>query len=78
MKSRSSRVGYAVVIFVFLSMIMVVIDTTLRYSLNMPLAAVGELITEQYKVVSLGYETLRVGCTSERWADKTTDLPMKR
>jgi hypothetical protein len=42
------------------------------------LAAIGEVIEEQYKVVDFKYETLVIGYTAERWAGKTTELPMKR
>ena len=42
------------------------------------LAAIGEEIDTMFKVVDFKYETLVLGYTSERWADKTTDLPMKR
>jgi hypothetical protein len=39
---------------------------------------VGEEIDKEFKVVDFKYETLVVGYTSKRWADKTADLPMKR
>jgi hypothetical protein len=42
------------------------------------LAAIGEVIQEQYMVVDFKYEMLVIGYTSEQWAGKTTDLPMKR
>jgi len=42
------------------------------------LAAIGEVIEEQYKVVDFKYEMLVIGYTAERWAGKTTELPMKR
>lgn len=42
------------------------------------LAAMGEEIDEQFKVVDFKYEALVIGYTSKRWADKTTDIPMKR
>ena len=42
------------------------------------LAGIGEVIEEQYKVVDFKYEMLIIGYTAEKWADKTTELPMKR
>ena len=42
------------------------------------LAAIGEVIQEQYKVVDFKYEALVIGYTAERWADATTELKMKR
>ncbi len=42
------------------------------------LAAVGEPILDMYKVVEFRYEMLVVGYTEERFADQTTELPMKR
>jgi len=42
------------------------------------LAGIGEVIQERYTVVDFKYEMLVIGYTSERWADQTTELPMKR
>ena len=42
------------------------------------LASIGETIQNQYMVVDFKYEMLVVGYTSERWADQTTEIPMKR
>jgi len=42
------------------------------------LAGIGEVIEEQYKVVDFKYEMLVIGYTAEKWAGKTTELPMKR
>lgn len=42
------------------------------------LAGIGEVIEEQYKVVDFKYEMLIIGYTAEKWAGKTTELPMKR
>ncbi len=42
------------------------------------LAAIGEVIQDQYKVVEFRYETLVIGYTAERWADETTELKMKK
>jgi len=42
------------------------------------LATIGETVGKQFKVVDFKYEMLVIGYTEERWAGKTTDLPMKR
>jgi len=42
------------------------------------LAGIGETLQSQYKVVDFKYETLVIGYTAEKWADQTTELPMKR
>ncbi len=42
------------------------------------LASIGEPILNMYKVVEFRYETLVIGYTEERFADQTTELPLKR
>ena len=42
------------------------------------LAAKGEVFEKQFKVLDFKYEMLEVGYTAEKWAEKSTELAMKR
>ena len=42
------------------------------------LAQMGEIVDEQFLIAGFEYETLVIGYTSERFKEKTTELPMKR